>query len=341
MDVPPTPRPPSRPATVLNAIPAQPPRPRPSAREPRGAGLAAALLIMAAVILLVLALPLDHVRRTAEPDRLARHATTVLADRNVRSALTAEATTRITSRAAADSGLSRDEVRAAVRPRVASLVASPEFAAVWENGVRLAASRLLDPDVPYVALTVDDVAGLTASVTRPFPPSIARALRNAGPIAIVHVDRTPDQQRALEMVEWLNGLSLPLLIAGIAALLLALAVSRNRRRTVIAIGGALIVLALVVLGVQIAVRAAMLDLAAPGRERAVTRVVWDELVGGLRDQSVVLLVLGALLVIGGLVAGRRGRRGPAPGDAGPTRDRRRPRAPRTAEHPRASRPARR
>ncbi len=303
--MPPTPRPPSRPATVLDGIPARPARPSRAAPEPRGAGLGASLLILTAVIVLLLALPLNHVRRTAEPDRLAGHATTVLAHPDVQSALITESTTRITGRATADSGLGRRAVRAAVRPRVERLVASERFATAWRDSVRIAAIRLLDPDVPYVAVTIDDVAGLTAAVTRPFPPTIARALEQAGPIAIVHVDRTPEQQRGLETLEWLNGLALPLLFVGAAALLLALAVSRNRRRTVIAIGGALVVLALLMLGLQVAVQAAVLDLADPGTARDVTSAVSDELMGGFRTQNVITLVLG-ILMIGGAAAFGRG-----------------------------------
>jgi hypothetical protein len=302
--VPPTPRPPSRPATVLDGIPTRSaPRPR-AVPEPRGAGLGAGLLILTGVIVLLLALPLNHVRRTAEPDRLATHATTVLAHPDVQSALTTEATVRIAGRATTDSGLGRKAIRAAVRPRVERLVASERFAAIWRDGVRTAATRLLDPDVPYVAITIDDVGGLTAAVTRPFPPTIARALKQAGPIAIVDVDRTPEQQRALETVEWLNGLALPLLFVGAAALLLALAVSRNRRRTTIAIGAAFVVLALLLLGLQVAVHAAVLDLAQPGTARDVTSVVWDELMGGFRTQNVITLVVGVLLIVGAAASGR-------------------------------------
>lgn len=312
--MPQTPRRPSRPATVLNGIPTEPRRrsrqasdldPEPHHR--RGAGLTAGLLVLTGVIVLLLALPLNHVRKTAEPDRLASHATAVLEDPEARDALADEATTRIANRVAGDSGLTHRAVRAAAAPSIERLVASKRFAATWNEAVRIAATRLLDPSVPYVAVSIDDLAGLAAAAGRPFPAAIERSLRRAGPVAIIHVDRTPDQQRGLETLEWLNGLSIPLLIAGVAALLLALAVSHDRRRTVIAIGAALIVVALILLGIQAVIHAAVLDAASPGRARDVTGIVWDELMGDFRTQNLVGLGLGAALIVGALVTGRRGR----------------------------------
>lgn len=296
---------------MLNGIPTEPrraSRPAPTP-ERRGAGLAAGLLILTGVIVLLLALPLNHVRQTSEPERLASHATTMLEDPQVRDALADEATTRITNQVAGDSGLTHRAVRAVVAPRVDRLVASDRFAAAWNEAVRIAATRLLDPSVPYVAVTIDDLAGLTAAAGRPFPAAVERSLRRAGPVAVIHVDRTPDQQRGLETLEWLNGLSLPLLLVGVVALLLALAVSRNRRRTVIAIGVALVVVALVLVGIQAAVHAAVLAGADPGRPRDVTAVVWDQLMGSFRTQNLIGVGVGALLIVGGL-ATRRGPRGP-------------------------------
>lgn len=294
---------------MLDGIPVEPRGSHPArVPERRGGGLAAALLVLTGVIVLLLALPLNHVRRTAEPDRLAAHATTVLGDPEARDALADEATTRIANRVAGDSGLTRPAARAAVAPRVERLVAGERFAAAWNEAVRVAATRLLDPSVPYVAVTVSDLAGLAAAAGRPFPAAIERSLRQAGPVALIHVDRTPEQQRGLETLEWLNGLSLPLLIVGVVAFLLALVVSRNRRRTLIAIGAAVIVIALLLIGIQAAVHAAVLDVADPGRARDVTEIVWDELMGGFRTQNVIGLVLGTLLVVGALAAGRRPRR---------------------------------
>jgi len=280
----------------MHGFPSTPRREARPARESRGAGLGASLLILTGVIVLLLALPLNHVRRTADPDRLAAHATAVLADPEVQSALTSEATSRITGRATTDSGLTRRAVRAAVRPRVQQLVASERFAATWEQAVRVAATRLLDPSTPYVAVTLDDVVGLTAEVARPFPPSIAEPLQQAGPITLLDLDRTPEQQRGLETLDWLNGLSLPMLIVAVLALLLALAVSRNRRRTTIAIGGALIVVSLLLLALQFAIHAAVLDAADPGQARDVTGIVWDEMMGGFRTLLIVLVVLGVVAV---------------------------------------------
>lgn len=268
----------------------------------------AGLLVLTGVIVLLIALPLNYVRQTTDPDRLASHATTVLEDQEVRDALADEATTRIANRVAGDSGLSHRAVRAAVAPRIERLVASERFAAAWDEAVRVAATRLLDPSVPYVAVTIDDLSGLTAAAGRPFPAAIDRSLRRAGPVALIHVDRTPEQQRGLETLDWANGLSLPLLIFGVLALLLALAVSRDRRRTLIAIGTTIFLIALVLIGIQAAVHAAVLDAADPGRPRDVTAVVWDQLMGSFRTQNLIGMGLGVLLIAGALATGRsRGR----------------------------------
>lgn len=304
---------------MLNGIPAEPRRARGRAARsaptpaPRGGGLAAGLLVLTGVIVLLIALPLNYVRQTTDPDRLAAHATTVLDDGEVRDALADEATTRIANRVASDSGLTHRAARAVVAPRIERLVASERFAAAWNEAVRVAGTRLLDPSVPFVAVTIDDLAGLAAAGGRPFPAVFERSLRRAGPIAILHVERTPAQQRGLETLEWLNGLSVPLLIFALIALLMAVAVSRDRRRTAITIGAALIVIGLILVGIQAAIHAAVLDAADPGRARDVTATVWDELMGGFRTQSLIGIGLGALLIVSALVAGRgQGRRRPRP-----------------------------
>lgn len=313
---------------MLNGIPTEPRRTRrpPSGPERRGGGLAAGLLILTGMIVLLIALPLNYVRQTSEPGQLAGHATKVLENDDVRGALADEATTRITNRVAGDSGLSHRAVRTVVAPRLEHLVASERFASAWNEAVRVAATRLLDPDVPYVAVTIDDVAGLTSAAGRPLPAAIDRPLRRAGPIAIVHVDRTPEQQRGLETLEWANDLSLPLLIFGVLALLLALAVSRNRRRTLMAIGAALFFVSLVLIGIQAAAHAAVLDVAHPGRSRDVTAVVWDQLMGSFRTQNLIGLGLGILLVAGALATGRRHHESRTPHTP------RHPQRPRRAEH---------
>lgn len=316
---------------MLNGIPAEPRRATRPAPEPerRGGGLGAGLLILTGVIVLLLALPLNYVRQTTDPDKLADHATKVLEDPEVQDALADEATTRIANRVAGDSGLTHRAARAAVAPRLERLVSSERFATAWHEAVRVAATRLLDPSVPYVAVTIDDLAGMTAAAGRPFPAVIERSLRRAGPVAILHVDRTPEQQRGLETLDWANGLSLPLLIFGVLALLLALAVSRDRRRTLIAIGAALFFIALVLIGIQAAVHAAVLDAADPGRPRDVTSVVWDQLMGSFRTQNLIGLGFGALLIVGALLAGSR-RRGRRREPDAPQRPRR-PRPPRPVE----------
>ncbi len=303
-------RPPSRPVTVLQGFPAAPPPvPRPDGPRRRGAGLLAGLLILTGVIVLLLALPIDQVKRTTDPDRLAAHASAILADPEVQDALADEVTARITTRVTSDSNLARRTVRAAVAPRVERLLASDRFAAAWEQGVRTAATRLLDPSVDYVAVDVADIVAMTAAVTRPFPPSIARPLERAGPITVLNVDRTPEQQRGLETLEWLNGLAVPGMLIGAALLLLAVLVSRNRRRTVITIGVALILLSLLLLALTVLARNWALDAAAAGRDRDVARVVADELLGAFRTRNLIGAGLGALMIAVALLT-RRPRSAP-------------------------------
>jgi hypothetical protein len=191
-----------------------------------------------------------------------------------------------------------------VEPRAAGIVAGPALRTAWRASARRGLDQLVDPDRRVVGFTVGDVADLAASSGGPLPDLVAGELRRAGDVRIFGFRRSADAAARTARIEELSALGRPMLVGATLALLLALVVSPVRRATAVRCGLAVLGAAAFVLAAELIARTITLSGAASGPDRDLAAAVWDELLGGLRTDALVLLAAGAAVAVVARLVGR-------------------------------------
>jgi len=268
----------------------------------------AAVLVLLAAVLLALGLPLRQTHEVTRPDAFADRAERLAREPVVQAALADAATDAIVDAVVEFEPSAGDLVRREVAPRAQRVVASAAFRRAWRGTARRGLRRVVDDDRRRVVFDVGDVAGVTAEATGPLPTGLEVLLRRAGDVPVFSFRRSTVAAERTASVERASSLGLPLLAAGAAALLLAVLLSPARRATAARGGLAMLGAGLVVAAAEIVSRSLVLGAAAPGQDRDVAAAVWDELVGGLRTDA--LLLAGAGLLVAA-IAGLAGRSRPA------------------------------
>src|SRR5918992_1909114 len=200
---------------------------------PRSRRVVVRLLVVAASVAILLALVAGYVQRAAvDSDQFANRATAALRDESVR-ALVAE---RITDDVVLEKEADLITARPIIQSVASEIVGSRAFTGLFRSAVRDVHRALFDRDRDTVTLTVADVGTVLAAALEQVRPSLARKLESTGRAALLKRDvgsvtgdlaRLGDKVRVLALV--LLALSL-ILAAG------AIAVSKDRRRTVVELG---------------------------------------------------------------------------------------------------------
>jgi hypothetical protein len=293
----------------------------------------AALLVVVATLLVVVGLPLDHAHRTTRPAQVGAHAEALLGQPVVRDALIAEATSGVTDAVTDASGAPDTAVRPLVSPLVPRVLDAPAFRPAWRAAARRALRDLRDGDRRRITFRITDLAAVTTAATGPLPAEIGAGLQAAGDVDLAAFTRSKaDAERAARADE-LSALGRPALGAAAVLVLLALVLSSRRRSTLVTVGVGAVLAGVAVVVVELVGRSALLSGVSDPSDRRVTAAVWDELLGGLRTEAVVLAAVG--VAVAGIAAALRpqtpvrGPRGPAApvGPRGPAAPsgRRRPR----------------
>jgi hypothetical protein len=275
----------------------------------------AALLVVVATLLAVVGLPLDHAHRTTRPDRVGAHAEALLRRPVVRDALVSDATDGVTYAVADASGAPASAVRPLVAPLVPRVVDSPAFRPAWRAAARRAFRDLRDGDRRRIAFRITDLAAVTTAATGPLPAQIAAGLQAAGDVDLASFRRSATDARRTERADELTALGRPALAAAIVLVLLALVVSSRRRSTLVAVGIGAVLAGVAVVLVELVGRSALLSGVADASDRRVTAAVWDELLGGLRTEAVVLAAVG--VAVAGIAAALRPQAPPVRGPRSP------------------------
>ncbi|WP_210495769.1 hypothetical protein [Patulibacter sp. SYSU D01012] len=257
----------------------------------------AALLVVVAAVLALAALPLDHLRRTAQARATADHASAVLREPVVQDAIVDGASDAIAGAIAA-AGLPPDEARAQTEPITRRVVASRAFERTWRSSVRAARAQVLDGDRRRISLTVDDLGVAAARASGDLPAPVVAALRGVGDVRVASFERSRAQARTTADVYALRTLGPVGLGAAAAVALLALLLAADRRRIVVGLGAAALVVGLLLVGIELLARTLALGGAAPGAERDIAAAVWDEVLGGLRTVALVLAAVGVAVAVG-------------------------------------------
>jgi hypothetical protein len=275
----------------------------------------AAFLVVVATLLVVVGLPLDHAHRTTRPAQIGAHAEALLAEPVVRTALIADATDSVTGAVADASGAPDAAVRPAVSPLVPRVVDAPAFRPAWRAAARRAVRDLRDPDRRRITFRVTDLAAVTTAATGPLPAVIGAGLQAAGDVDLAGFTRSKADAERTARADELSALGRPALGAAGLLVLLALVLSSRRRSTLVGVGVGAVVAGVAVVVVELVGRSALLSGVSDVSDRRVTAAVWDELLGGLRTEAVVLAAVG--VAVAGIAAALRPQAPPVRGPRGP------------------------
>ncbi len=253
--------------------------------------LANGLVVLAALVLLVSAVAAYVQRAVGDSGQFADRATAALRDDDVRSLL-AE---RITD----DLILEREADLIAARPIIQSAVAGAlgtgGFTALFRAGVRDVHRAVFDRSQDTVTLTIADVGTVAGEALERFRPALARRVSEAGRVEIVRRDLGSFSANAVRVTHRVRVLALLLLAAGLALVATALAITPDRRRTVVVLGIAVAGAGvLLVAGLAVA-RLLALDPVDGSAERAAADAIWDAFLGDLRAAGWLIAGSGAVV----------------------------------------------
>jgi hypothetical protein len=258
----------------------------------RGRRVVVRALVVTASVLLLLALAAGYVRRAAvDSDQFANRAASALRDESVRAVISERVTDDVVLAGAADLITARPIIQSAA----SGIVGSGAFTSLFETAVRDIHRALFDRDQDTVTLAIADVGTVLAAALEEVRPELARKIEATERVELFSrklgsvsgdLARLADRVRLLAVV--LLGLSL-----GLVAV--ALAVSRERRRTVVELGVCVAgagVLLVVAYGVA---RSLAIDEVDGPENRAAAGAVWDAFLGDLRTAAWIFAGSGAVI----------------------------------------------
>ena len=187
----------------------------------------------------------------------------------------------------------------AARPIIESvastIVGSRAFTNLFRAAVRDVHRAVFDHSANTVTLTIRDLGTVLAAALQRFRPALARKVEAAGRVQLIKRDvgsASGDLARAADKVRLLALLLLVLALLLIAG---ALAVSPQRRHTVVELGiGAAAAGVLVVIAWRIA-RSVAIDHVQGPDGRAAAGAVWDAFLGDLRTAGWILAGSGTVI----------------------------------------------
>ena len=260
--------------------------------SPRGRRLAARALVVVASIGIVLALVVEYVERAAvNSDQFANRATVALRNDSVRSLIAERITDDVVIKNQEDLLAARPIIEAAA----SGIVGSSAFTGLFRKAVRDVHRALFDRDENTVTLTVGDVGTVLAAALEKLRPSLAHQVKATERVALVQRDVGSLSASLARVADTVRVLSLLLTVLALVAVAAAIAISPERRHTVVelgvgvAVGGILLVVAYGIL------RPLAIDHVEGPEARAAAGAVWDAYLVDLRTAAWILAGSGAVV----------------------------------------------
>ncbi|HEY1275666.1 MAG TPA: hypothetical protein VGF25_12170 [Thermoleophilaceae bacterium] len=254
--------------------------------------IAVPVLLVVACVAIVLAVVVGYVRRAAvDSDQFANRAAVVLRDDDVRSLIAERVTDQLVLKEQADLIAARPLIESVV----SSVVGGRAFTGAFRSAVRDVHSGVFDRDEDTVILTVGDIGTIVAAGLEVVQPSLARRVRTTNRVELVRRRVGTVGAEAARVADTIKVLAWLFLIVAIAAAAGAIALSRDRRHTVVrlgvgtAIGGVVLLLAL---GIGRSLLVQHLD-SPDARDAA--GAVWDAFLGDLGTAAWILAGAGAVV----------------------------------------------
>lgn len=253
------------------------------------------VLVGLAAVAAALALIAGYVRRAAvDPDQFANRATAALRDPSVRSLVAERVTDQVVLKHRSDLIGARPLIQTVTE----TVVASRPFTDLFRAGVRDVHRAVFERDRDSVSLTVLDAGTVVGEALQQLRPSVAKRVEATGKVELLQrkLGEGGGLARVADRVKVLSWLLLAVALALMAA---ALALSPDRRRTVVDLGVALAVAGtLMVIAYAVLRRVAVQSVEGP-QARAAAGAVWDAFLRDLRTASWVLAASGAIVAAAG------------------------------------------
>jgi hypothetical protein len=258
----------------------------------RGRPLAARVLVVLACVVLVLALVAGYVRLAViNSDQFANRATAALRDDSVKSLIAEKITDDIVLKNEAD--------LLAARPIIESvageIVGGRAFTTLFRAAVRDVHRAVFNRDKNTVTLTVGDVGTVLAAAVQKLRPSLAKQLEDSGRVSLVKRDVGSLSASLARLGDTIKVLA-PLLLA-LAVLLAAgaIALSPDRRRTVVELGVGVAAAGILLVVAYAILRSVALDHVEGAEARAAAGAVWDAFMNDFRTGAWIVAGSGAVI----------------------------------------------
>jgi hypothetical protein len=258
----------------------------------RGRRATVRALVAAASVLLVLALIAGYARRVVvDSDQFANRAAAALRDDSVR-ALVAE---KITDEVVLKNQTDLVAARPIIESAASAVVGSRAFTGLFEAAVRDVHRALFHRDEDTVTVTVADVGTVLAAALQELRPSLAADVESTGRVELLKRDIGGLSAELARVGDEIRLLAVFLFVAAVLLAAGALALSTDRRRTVVELGVGGAAAGVVVVVAYAVVRSLAVGHIDQPQERAATGAVWDAFLEDLRTASWILAGSGAVV----------------------------------------------
>jgi len=258
----------------------------------RGRLIAARALVVVASVVIVLALVAGYVRlAVVDSDQFANRATAALSNDDVRALIAAQITDQLVLQNEADLLAARPIIESVA----SAVVGSRAFTSLFRSAVRDVHRAVFQRDQDTVTLTVADVGTVLAAALEQVRPALARRLESTDRVALLDRDIGSVSERLVRLADDVRALALLLLGGALVLVVAALAVSPDRRRTVVELGiGAAVGGVVLAVAYEVA-RSIAVDHVEGAEARVAAGAVFDAFAADLRTAAWILAGSGAVV----------------------------------------------
>jgi hypothetical protein len=254
--------------------------------------IASRVLVVLASLALVLALVVAYARHAAvDSDQFANRATAALRDESVRTLIAQKVTDELVLRNEADLIAARPIIESVA----SEIVGGRAFTGLFRQAVRDLHRALFKRDRNTVTLTMTDVGTVLAAALDQVRPALAKKLESTKHVELVTSNIGSVSATLADIAERVQLLALFLVLLSLALVGAALAISPDRRQTVVGLGVGAAVAGIVLVVAYAVTRSIAVQHVEGPDEQAAARAVWDAFLGDLRTSAWILAASGAVV----------------------------------------------